>query len=107
MPSNWEKIKKSIKDELSDALTTTKKYLKIGKGKWAIRNIKNSLNDTFRELGIKVYKQISEEIKGDIRHNPEVKSLVEKVNQLKQFMKDEELEVEGFKKESVPQTKKD
>ena len=31
MPSNWEKIKKTVKRELSDAATTTKKYSKIGK----------------------------------------------------------------------------
>ena len=107
MPSNWENIQKSVKDELSDAAATTKKYYKIGKVKLDKMNINNSLNDTFRELGIKVYNQITEEIKGDIRHNPKVKGLIEKVNQLKQLIKDEELEIEVIKKGSVPQTGKD
>lgn len=107
MPSNWENIKKTVKGELSDAAATTKKYFKIGKVKFDKMNINNSLNDTFRELGIEVYNQITEEIKGDIRHNPKVKSLIKKVNQLKQFIKDEELDIEVIKKGSVPQTGKD
>ena len=107
MPSNWENIKKTVKGELSDAAATTKKYYKIGKVKLDKMNINNSLNDTFRELGIKVYNQITEEIKGDIRHNPKVKGLIEKVNQLKQLIKDEELEIEVIKKGSVPQTRTD
>lgn len=107
MPSNWEKIQNSVKDELSDAATTTRKYFKIGKGKMDVRNINNSLNDTFQELGIEVCNQITKEIKGDIRHNPKVKSLIEKINRLKQSIKDEELEIEVLKKGSVPLTKKD
>ena len=107
MPSNWENVKKTVKGELSDAAATTKKYFKIGKVKLDMMNSNNSLNDTFQELGIEVYNQITKEIKGDIRQNPKVKSLVEKVNQLKQFIKDEELEIEVIKKGSVPQTKTD
>jgi hypothetical protein len=107
MPSNWEKIKKTVKGELSDAATTTNKYLKIGKVKYDKMNLNNSLNDTFKELGIEVYNQITGDVKGDIRHNPKVKSLIEKVNQLKQSIKDEELEIAAIKKGSVPQAKKD
>ncbi|MDW7681071.1 MAG: hypothetical protein SCK70_10935 [bacterium] len=107
MSMNWENIKKTVKGELSDAAATTRKYFKIGKGKMDVRKINNSLNDTVRELGIEVYNQITEEIKGDIRHNPKVKSLIEKVNQLKQSIKDEELEIEAIKKGPVPQTKTD
>ena len=105
MSSNWKHIKNSVKGEFSDAVTTTKKYLKIGKGKFHLMKINKSLNDTFLKLGIKVYNEISEEIKGDTLYSPEVKSLIEKVNQLKQFKKDEELEIDGLKKESVQQTK--
>lgn len=107
MPSNWENIQKTVKHELSDAAVTTKKYFKIGKVKLDVMNSNNSLKDTFRELGIEVYSQITEDIKGDIRDNPKVKSLLEKVNQIKQTIKDEELKIEGIKKESVPQTKSD
>ena len=98
MPSNWEKIKKTVKGEMHDAAATGNKYLKIGKVKLDVMNIHNSMNDTFREMGIEVYNQITEEIKGDIRHNPKVKSLIEKVNQLKQSIKDDELKIEGIKK---------
>ena len=97
MSSKWDNIKNTVKDELSDAVTTTKKYYKIGQGKLDIRNINNSLDDTFQELGIKLYNQITEDIKGDIRHNPEVKSLIEKINQLKQNVKEEELEIKEIK----------
>jgi hypothetical protein len=106
MPSNWENIKNTVKGELSDAATTTKKYLMIGKGKLDVMNINNSLNDAYRELG-KVFSQLGEETKGIIRSNPEVKSLIEKIHQLKQSIKDEELEIEGIKKGSVPATKTD
>ena len=107
MSSNWEKIQNTVKDELADAATTTRKYFKIGKGKMDVRTINNSLNDTFQELGIEVCNQITEEIKGDIRHNPKVKSLIEKVNQLKQSIKDEELVIEVLKKGSVSQSNND
>jgi hypothetical protein len=103
MPSNWENVKKTVKGELSDAAATTRKYLKIGKVKLDMMDSNNSLNDTFRELGIELYNQITGEVKGNIRHNPKVKSLVEKVNQLKQFIKDEELKIDAIKKGSVPQ----
>ena len=105
MPSNWENIKNTVKDEFSEAVTSTKKYYKIGKGKLDIRKINDSLNDSFSELGNKVYNCIDEDKKEDIRHNPEVKSLIEKINQLKQLIKEEELEIEVMKKGSVPQTK--
>ena len=58
----------------------------------------NSISDTFRKKGIEVYSQIIVEIKGDSLHNPKVKSLIEKVNQLKQSIKDDELKIEGNKK---------
>ena len=105
MPSNWENIKKTVKGELSDAAVTTKKYFEIGKVKLDEMHIKNSLDNTFQELGIEVYNQITEETKGDIRHNPKVKSLIGKINQLKQLIKDRELEIDVIKKGSVPQTK--
>jgi hypothetical protein len=107
MSVNWENIKKTVKGELSDAALTTKKYLKIGKGKLDVMGINNSLNDTFRELGMKVYTQVTEEKKGSIRNNPEVQSLIEKVNQLKQSIKDGELEIEEIKKGAVAQTNAD
>lgn len=105
MSSNWKIIKKTVKEDLVVAAAMTKKYYKISKVKLDLMNMNNSMNDAYREMGIEVYKQITEEIKGDIRLNANVKSLVEKVNQLKQFIKDKELKIEGIKKESVPQTK--
>jgi hypothetical protein len=107
MPSKWENIQKTMKGELSEAATATKKYLKIGKAKLDIMNIQNSINETFQELGIKVYDQITEGIKGDIRQNPKVKSLIEKVNQLKQSIKDEEVGIDVIKKGSAHQAKTD
>jgi hypothetical protein len=107
MPSNWENIKKTVKGELSDAAATTKRYVKIGKVKLDIADINKSLSDTFRDLGVELYKQIAEGTKGDIRDNPKVKSLIDKVNQLKQSVKDEELEIEAIKKGAVQRTKTD
>jgi hypothetical protein len=98
MPSNWENIKNTVKGELSDATETTKKYLKIGKGKLDVMGMKNSLNESFREMGMELYKQITEDIKGDIRRNAKVKSLIEKVDRLKQSIKDEELKIKRIKK---------
>ncbi|MBN1552082.1 hypothetical protein JW979_11455 [bacterium] len=102
MPSNWEKIQNKVKDELSDAAATIKKYFKIGKGKMDVRSINHLLNDTFQELGIEVCNQITTEKNGDIRQNPKVKSLIEKINQLKQSIKDEELEIKEIRKGAVP-----
>ena len=105
MSSNWKIIKKTVKEDLVVAAAMTKKYYKISKVKLYLMNINNSMNDAYREMGIEVYKQITEEIKGDIRLNEKVTSLVEKVNQLKQFIKDKELKIEGIKKVSIPQPK--
>jgi hypothetical protein len=97
MPLNWEKIKKTVKGELSDAAIITKKYLNIGKVQLAMMNSNDSLNGTFRELGIEVYNQIAEEKKGDIRHNQKVKNLIGKVSHLKQSINDEKLEIQALK----------
>jgi len=105
MPSNWENIKKTVKGELSDAAVTTRKYFEIGKVKLDEMHINNSMDNTFQELGIEVHNQITEETQGDIRHNPKVKSLIEKVDQLKQLIKNGELEIDVIRKGSVPQTK--
>jgi ubiquinone biosynthesis protein UbiJ len=98
MSSNWEKIQKTVKGGLHDAAETSNKYLKIGKVKLDVMSIQNSLNGTFRELGIEVFSQINEDIKGDIRQNPKVKSLIAKVNELKQSIKEDELKIDGIKK---------
>lgn len=89
MARNWENIKKTARGKL-DMVDRT-----------------NSLNDTFRDLGIEVHSQITEEAKGDVRYNPKVKSLIDKADRLKQSIKDEEMEIEGIKKKSVPKTKTD
>jgi len=105
MPSNWENIQKTMKTELSEAATMAKKYLKIGKVKLNMMEINNSMNDTYRELGVKVYDQITDDTKEDIRLNPKVKSLIAKINQLKQSINDEELEIKVIKKGPPAQTK--
>ncbi len=105
MPPNWEKIKNAVKVELSDTAATTKKYFKIGKGKLDIMNINNSLNDTFRKLGVEVDNLISKGTKEDIRQNPKVISLIEKIKKLKQEIKKDKLKIEVIKKGSVPLTK--
>lgn len=106
MPSKWENFKKNVKAELSDTAATTRKYYKIGKIKLDIIKINNSLSDTYRELGIEVANLISTDVKGDIRQNPKVKSLIKTVNHLKQLAKDSELEIKAIKNESVAQIKK-
>jgi len=106
MPPNWEKIKKTVKGELSDTAATTRKYFKIGKGKLDIMNINNSLNETFRELGVEVDNQIRKETKEDIRQNPKVISLIEKIKKLKQDIKNDKLEIEMIKKGADTKAKK-
>ena len=98
MPTMWEKIKKTAKHELSDAAAKTGEYAKIGKAKLDIMNLNNSMNHTFQELGTEVFTQITEGIKGEIPQNPKVKGLVQKINQLKQSIKEKELEIEAVKK---------
>ena len=49
MTANWKNIKKTVKDELSDAAATTRKYFKIGKSKLEIMDTNKSLNNTYQE----------------------------------------------------------
>lgn len=106
MQSKWDNFKKNVKAELFDTAATTWKYYKIGKVKLNVININNFLNDTYRELGIEVCNLNSKDVKGDIRDNPKVKSLIKTVDHLKQLAKDGELAIKAIKDESVAQIKK-
>jgi len=97
MSTNWNKIKKTVKGGMENAMAAGNKYLKIGKVRMDVMNIRNSLNETFKEMGIELYNQATGETKGDIRNNPRMKSLIEKVNKLKQSLKEDELKIEGIK----------
>ena len=107
MVMNWENIKNSMKNELSNAADTTRKYFKIGKSKLDIMDNNKSINDTYMELGIEVDKQINGGTKNNIRQNPKVINLIEKIKMFKQNIQDDKLEIEDIKKGPVPQAKTD
>ncbi|MBN2202090.1 hypothetical protein JW777_09075 [bacterium] len=97
MSLRWDKIKKSIKGELSDAAATTNKYMKIGKVKLDMANSTHSLNDVFKEIGMEVYGELANHQYGDIRKNVKIKNLIEKVDQLKQSIKEEAEKIDHLK----------
>jgi hypothetical protein len=99
MKSKWENFKKTVKGELSDTATTTKKYFKMGKIKLDLNKINNSLNDTYRDLGMEVFTLITSDAKEDIRKNPKVTDLIKNVNELKKLMKDDKTELGEIKSE--------
>jgi hypothetical protein len=109
MLSNWENIKKNVKGELSDAAAATRKYLKIGKSRLGRMNTNKSLNKTYRELGLETNKQINDDAKKDIRKNPKIINLINKIKVFKQDIVDNKLKVQIIRKESEsgPQYKKD
>jgi hypothetical protein len=109
MLSNWENIKKNVKGELSDAAAATRKYLKIGKSRLGRMNTNKSLNKTYRELGLETNKQINDDAKKDIRKNPKIINLINKIKVFKQDIVDNKLKVQIIRKESEsgPQSLKD
>jgi hypothetical protein len=107
MPSMWEDLKKTVKEGLTTAAAKTEEYTKIGKAKLDMMNLNKSLNGALQDLGLEVYTQITEGVKVQPAQNPKVKGFVEKINQLKQSIKDKEAEIEAIKKGSAAQTADD
>jgi hypothetical protein len=107
MLSNWENIKKTVKKELSDAAAAIWKYLKIRKSRLDRLNTNKSLNKTYRELGIETDKQINDDTKKDIRNNPKVINMINKIKVFKQDIIDNKLKIQIIRKGSVLQTKMD
>lgn len=105
MVSNWDNIKQTVKDELSDAATATRKYFYIGKNKLDIMQINQSLDNTYQELGIEVHRQMNNGSKKDIRKNPTVLKLIKKINVFKQDIRDDQQDIKDIRKESGLQTK--
>jgi len=103
MPSMWEDLKKTVKEGLTTAAAKTEEYTKIGKAKLDMMNLNKSLNGALQDLGLEVY----EGAKVQPAQNPKVKGFVEKINQLKQSIKDKEAEIETIKKGSAAQTADD
>ena len=107
MPLNWEDIKKTMKSELSNAVTTTWKYLKIGKSRLGRMNTIKALNETYRKLGIETDKQINDDANNDIRKNPKVINLINKIKVFKQDITDNKLNIQIIRSGSKLQTKID
>jgi hypothetical protein len=107
MSSKGKSIKKTMKDELSGAATKIWKYLKIGKSRLDRLNTNISLNKTYRELGIETDKQINDDAKNDIRGNPKVINMINKIKVFKQDIIDNKLKIKNIRKGSVIQPKMD
>jgi hypothetical protein len=103
MPSMWEDLKKSVKEGLSTAAAKTEEYTKIGKAKLDMMNLNKSLNGALQDLGLEVYTQITEGSKVQPAQNPKVKGFIEKINQVKQSIREKETEIEAIKKGSAAQ----
>jgi hypothetical protein len=104
MPSMWEDLKKTVKEGLSTAAAKTEEYTKIGKAKLDMMNLNKSLNGALQDLGLEVYTQITDGAKPQPAQNPKVKGFIEKINQLKQSIREKEAEIEAIKKGSPAQT---
>ena len=104
---NWENIKKTARNEVSDAAATIWKYLKIGKSRLDRLNTNKSLNKTYRELGIETDKQINDDAKNDIRKNLKVINMINKIKVFKQDIIDNKLKIRIIRNGPVIQTKID
>ena len=70
-------------------------------------NTNKSLNKTYRELGIETDKQINDDAKKDIRKNPKVINMINKIKVFKQDIIDNKLKIQIIRKESILQIKMD
>jgi hypothetical protein len=97
MSTNWEEVRTSIQEFFSSAAEKTDEFIKVGKRKLSMAEIKRNITGQYAELGGRVYHLVRQGEAGAIESDEEVELLVSRINKLEDELKAKEMEIEEIK----------
>jgi gas vesicle protein len=97
MSRSWEDVRKSINEFFTVAADKTDEFIKVGKRKISIVEIKRNITSHYAELGGRVYHLIRQGESAGIGSDSEVESLVSRIQKLEDELKAKEIEIEQIR----------
>jgi hypothetical protein len=97
MSTNWEDVRKSINEFFSAAAEKTDEFIKVGKRKISITEIRRNITSHYAELGGRVYHLIRQGDSSVIGSDSEVEALVSRIEKLEGELKAKEIEIEEIR----------
>ena len=97
MSTNWEEVRTSIQEFFSSAAEKTDEFIKVGKRKLSMAEIKRNITGQYAELGGRVYHLARGGEAGMIESDEEVELLVSRIHKLEDELKAKEMEIEEIK----------
>ena len=97
MSTNWDEVRKSIHEFFSAAAEKTDEFIKVGKRKLSIAEIRRNMASHYAELGGRVYHLIRQGQAEGIGSDGEVESLVSRIQKLENELKAKEIEIEEIR----------
>jgi gas vesicle protein len=97
MSTNWEDVRKSINEFFTSAAEKTDEFIKVGKRKISITEIRRNMTSHYAELGGRVYHLIRQGESADLGSDSEVESLVSRIQKLEDELKAKEIEIEEIR----------
>jgi hypothetical protein len=101
MPSLWDDIKSKVQKGVAVAADKTEELRKIGKVKVDIINVKRSLDNGYKDLGMAVHEHISSGKKGDVKQEAKIKDLVASIDGFVKSLAEKETEIEKIKQDAA------
>ena len=106
MNTQWEDLKKGVREGISTAAEKVELMARIGKVKLDISTIKRNISKTENQLGRYVYDLVTSG-KPKIGEDEKVKELVEKISILEVDLKEKQTQLEEIKKEKERKKEKE
>ena len=97
MSTNWEEVRTSIQEFFSSAAEKTDEFIKVGKRKLSMAEIKRNITGQYAELGGRVYHLVRQGEAGAIESDEEVEMLVSRIHKMEDELKAKEMEIEEIK----------
>lgn len=97
MSTNWEEVRSSIQEFFSSAAEKTDEFIKVGRRKLSMAEIKRNITGQYAELGGRVYHLVKQGKAKTIAADEEVEMLVSGINKLEDELKAKEMEIEEIK----------
>jgi gas vesicle protein len=97
MSTNWEEVRTSIQEFFSSAAEKTDEFIKVGKRKLSMAEIKRNITGQYAELGGRVYHLVRQGEAGTIESDEEVEMFVSRIHKLEDELKAKEMEIEEIK----------